>query len=223
MFIVENASLTRASGAEVAEYLNELVRKCFDSDAYCVTYPTVESPWHIDSADSSLNMLSSGIQNDLANLDFTATSEDVAASAAWNLSSLDEVGSLAQWNTAPIMPTSSYASLDCVDMLNGWNYTAPIAWNFDSTSKSPAGSVEKKRKRRVEDVSDEMDRRVSPKTSMSATSSSLSPEAAPSSSAVESPVVEPTSKKTTEKRFACPYYKNNPLKFRQVRRCMSGT
>lgn len=226
MFIVENASLTRASGAEVADYLNDLVRKCFDSDAYCVTYPLVESPWLIDSTDStdsSLAVNSAGTQNDFTSLDFTAATEDVAASPTWNFSSLNDIGALAQWNTAPIVPTSSFTNLDCTDLLSGWNYTAPVAWNLNSTSKSPAESVEKKRKRQIEDVSDELDRRrVSPKTSTSAASSSLSPETARSSSTVESPANEHGVKKTTEKRFACPYYKNNPLKFRQVSLCTSN-
>ncbi|KAJ4396583.1 hypothetical protein N0V93_000804 [Gnomoniopsis smithogilvyi] len=215
MFIVENASITRASGAEVADYLNELVRKCFDSDAYCIAYPTVESPWHIDSTGSSLTMAPSAVQNDFTNLDFTATTEDVAASAAWHLSTLNDLGALAQWNTSPIVPTTSFPSLDCTEMLSGWNYTAPVAWDFNNTANSPAGSVEKKRKRQIEDVSDELDRRVSPKTSTSIVSSSLSPETARSSSAVESPATEPNAKQLPDKRFACPYYKNNPLKFRQ--------
>lgn len=220
MFIVENASLTRASGAEVAEYLNDLVRKCFDSDAYCVAYPTVESPWHIDSTDStgsSLTLDSSAIQNDFANLDFATTTENVAASAAWPFPNLNDMGTLAQWNTAPIQPTSSFASMDCADMLSGWNYTAPVAWDFNNTGDSPASSIEKKRKRQIEDVSDELDRRVSPKTSTSVSSSGLSPETVRSSSTVESPATESSAKKVTEKRFACPFYKNNPLKFRQVR------
>ncbi|KAJ4410962.1 hypothetical protein N0V82_009113 [Gnomoniopsis sp. IMI 355080] len=215
MFIVENASITRASGAEVADFLNELVRKCFDSDAYCIAYPTVESSWHIDSADSGLNVASSAILNDFSSLDFTATTEDVAASAAWHFSTLNDIGALAQWNTAPIVPTSSFTSMDCTDILSGWNYTAPVAWDFHNTSNSPAGRVEKKRKRQIEDVSDESDRRVSPKTSTSVASSSLSPETTRSSSAVESPATEPSVKQVIEKRFACPYYKNNPLKFRQ--------
>lgn len=217
MFIVENASITRASGAEVADYLNDLVRKCFESDSYCITCPTVESPWHIDSTDSSLTFVSPSIQNDFASLDFTATTEDVTASAAWNYSALNDIGALAQWNTAPIVPTSSFTSMDGTDMLSSWNYTAPVAWDFNNSNNSPAGNVEKKRKRQIEDVTDELDRRVSPKTSTSITSSSLSPETGRSSSAVESPATEPAIKQVTDKRFACPYYKNNPLKFRQVR------
>lgn len=219
MFIVENASLTRASGAEVAEYLNDLVRKCFDSDAYCVAYPTVESPWHIDSTDSdgsSLTLDSSAIQNEFATLDFAATTENVAASAAWQFPSLNDMGTLAQWNTAPILSTSSFASMDCTDMLSAWNYTAPVAWDFNNPGDSPASSIEKKRKRRIEDVSDELDRRVSPKTSTSVSSSGLSPETVRSSSTIESPATESGAKKVTEKRFACPFYKNNPHKFRQV-------
>lgn len=222
MFIVENASLSRASGAEVADYLNGLVRKCFESDAYCVTYATVEAPWHTASDDDSspTTMHSCGMQNDFTNFDFIATTEDAANSAGWHFSSLDDIGSLAQWNTAPIVPTSSYASLDCTDMLSGWNYTAPVALDFNSTSNYPVDNVEKKRKRPIESASGELDRRVSPKTSASTACSSLSPETAGSSSTVESPVIDASAKKALEKRFACPYYKNNPLKFRQVSRCM---
>lgn len=217
MFIVENASITRASGAEVADFLNELVRKCFDSDAYCIAYDTVESPWHIDSTDSSLTVASSATQTGFGSLDLTATTEDVAASAAWPLSNITDIGALAQWNTAPIVPTSSFASMDCTDILSNWNYTAPVAWGFHNTSGSPAGIVEKKRKRQIEEVSDELDRRVSPKTSTTVASSCLSPGTARSSSAVESPATELSVKQVTEKRFACPYYKNNPFKFRSVR------
>lgn len=219
MFIVENASVTRASGAEVASHLNELVRKCFENDDYCVARPAAEWSWPADSTDGSLALLPSATPQDLASLDFVAVTEDVIASA-WDFPSLKDLDEMAQWNTAPTMPGPSYASLDCADILGDWSFTAPVAWNLPNTSEIPASSVEKKRKRPIEDVSNDFDRRVSPKTSSStAGSSSLSPETSRSSSAIDSPVVEGSAKKTTDKKFACPYYKNNPLKFRHKRTC----
>lgn len=217
MFIVENASVTRASGAETANFLNELVRKCFENDDYCVARPATK--WvNVESPKSSLALPTSATPSDFANLDFTATTEDVGASL-WHFPSLDDMGDLAQWNTAPIMPTSSYASLDCTDMLGSWNFTAPVAWNLNA-SDNPTTSDDKKRKRQIEDIPEELDRRVSPKTATSTTgSSSLSPETTRTSSAVDSPVVEASAKKAAEKKFACPYYKNNPLKFRHKRTC----
>lgn len=219
MFIVEDASLARASGAEVADHLNHLTKKCFDSDAYCLPSPAASSTWDIESLDSinsSLTALSSSTPDDF-DLDFTATTEEVGAPAAWHFSSLDDVGALAQWNTAPIgqSATSTYASQNCADILGNWNYTAPVAWDY-SNNPSPTGSgINRKRKL---DVEEDLDRRVSPKTSTTG-AGSLSPETKSSSSAtVESPVVEAGGKEA-EKRFACPYYKNNPAKFRQKRTC----
>lgn len=219
MFIIENASLTRASGAEVASHLNELVRKCFDNEGYCVAQVAPRSSWQVDSIDDSVALIPSATPNDFASLEFTANTEDFAASA-WQFPSLGDMDPMAQWNTAPITPSSSYPDLDYTDMLGNWNFTAPVGCNTDSNSSSPAAIVERKRKRQIEDVSAELDRRVSPKTlSNLSGSSSLSPETARSSSAAESPIVEVSVKQATDKKFACPYYKNNPLKFRHKRTC----
>lgn len=218
MFIVEDASLTRASGAEVADHLDSLTRRCFDSDAYCLPSPASSSSvWDDESTDSTSTSLTA-LSDDFG-LDFTATTEDVGGPSAWHFSSLDDVSALAQWNTAPIMPAgapASYASLNCTDMLGSWNYTAPVAWSYSNsnTTESPSGS----RKRKLE-LSLEEDlgaRRVSPK------SSNPSPQTTSTSPTVdESPVAaaEAGGRKTAEKRFACPYYKNNPGKFRQKRTC----
>lgn len=227
MFIVENANLVRASGEEVADHLNELTRKCFDDDAYCLPHSKIPSPWDIQSisTDSSITALSSTTPIDFG-FDFTnATTEDAGSTAAWHYPSLD-INPLGQWNTAPIMPAGgpSFPSLNCADMLGTWNYTAPVMWDSGSSTHyaSQNNGLEKKRKRTIEDVTDhELERRVSPKTSTTSpnTTSNVSPEATSSSSiAAESPVVETSSRKV-EKRFACPYYKNNPGKFRHKRTC----
>lgn len=228
MFIVENASVTRASGAEVASYLNELVRKCFENDDYCVARPATEGLWTADSTDGSLALLPSATPKNFDILDFTAVTEDVTASAltssAWDFPTLDDLNELAQWNTAPTLP-GSHAGLDCTGTLGNWNFTAPVAWNLNNTSELPAASVEKKRKRTIDDVSDDIERRVSPKTTISSMTgnSSLSPETSTrrSSSVVDPPVVDGIAKKSVmaDKKFACPYYKNNPLKFRHKRTC----
>ncbi|KAJ1299714.1 hypothetical protein OPQ81_005040 [Rhizoctonia solani] len=226
MFIVENAFLTRASGAEVAEHLHQLTRKCLESDAYCLPSPVVSTPWDVfavspTSSSSDLAVLSgSGSLDDFAESAFsnTVVTEDVAATtaataampSAWHFSTMNDVSPLAQWNTAPIMPVGG-----------------PLVWNNNtnnnhSASPMTGGAMERKRKRVVEDVTDEHDRRVSPKTTTTSPSEP-SPQTTPSgsSSTVESPTVEAggNNSKPSEKRFACPYYKNNPGKFRQKRTC----
>lgn len=227
MFIVENASLTRASGAEVADYLNDLVRLCFDSDAYCLPSPAASSAWEVEStASTSTGLTALSPENfglDFATASASASTEDIGAGAAapWHFSSLDDdVNALAQWNTAPILPApsaaSAYPSLSCADLLGSWNYTAPVSWNNSNGNGAGSSSV---RKRKL-DASDEdlAVRRVSPK------SSNPSPQTTTTSTSRtvdESPVTvtEATGPKAAEKRFACPYYKNNPGKFRQKRTC----
>lgn len=239
MFVVENANLVRASGEEVADHMNELTRKCFDDDAYCLTESkAASSPFDaqsIDTESSITTALSSTTPLDFG-FDFAgATTEDAGSSttAAWNFPSLD-VSALGQWNTAPIMPVAAgtpttFTSLNCADILGSWNYTAPVMWdqnssssaNYISQQQQQSNCVETTRKRRIEDVTDDdqLERRVSPKTSTTSPTSNVSPEEATSSaSTAESPVVE-TSGRKVDKRFACPYYKNNPGKFRHKRTC----
>lgn len=240
MFVVENANLVRASGEEVADHMNELTRKCFDDDAYCLSESkAASSPFDaqsIDTESSITTALSSTTPLDFG-FDFaSATTEDAGSSttAAWNFPSLD-VSALGQWNTAPIMPVAAgtpttFTSLNCADILGSWNYTAPVMWDQNSSSSAnyisqqqqqQSNCVETTRKRRIEDVTDDdqLERRVSPKTSTTSPTSNVSPEEATSSaSTAESPVVE-TSGRKVDKRFACPYYKNNPGKFRHKRTC----
>lgn len=225
MFVVENANLVRASGEEVADHLNELTRKCFDDDAYCLPYSKVLLPWEIQglAMGSSISALPSTTPVDFG-FDFAnATTEDVSSTAAWHLPSLD-VGALGQWNTAPIMPTggSTFASMNSADLLGAWNYTTPVMWDNSRSSNaymSQSNDFEKKRKRKIEEVTDdEPERRVSPKTSTTSPTSNVSPEATSSSCATQSPAVEINDRKV-DKRFACPYYKNNPGKFRHKRTC----
>lgn len=214
MFIVEDACLTRASGAEVADHLENLTRRCFDSDTYCLPSPdSTSSVWDDESIESiSTNVTT--LSNDFA-LDFTANTENVGAPNGWHLSSLD-AGALAQWNTAPILAadaSGSYLSMNAPDMLSSWNYTAPVAWSYNNPH-GPSSS----RKRKLEPLADEAQiaRRVSPK------SDNTSPQSASTTPMTnESPVAVTGSgeKSTPEKRFACPYYKNNPGKFRQKRTC----
>lgn len=221
MFIVENISLVRASGEEVAEHMNELTRKCFDDDIYCLPCSKATPSWDVQSisTDSCITALSSTTPDDF-NLDFgNAITEDVSSSPAWHFSSVDNDIPLGQWNTAPIMPAGSptFLSMNCADMLGSWNYTAPVVWDHNNGTNQSIGS-EKKRKREIEDVTDALERRVSPKTSSVSPTSNVSPETTSGSSTAQSPVVE-THKQKAERRFACPYYKNNPGKFRQKRTC----
>ncbi|KUI56668.1 putative serine/threonine-protein kinase tsuA [Cytospora mali] len=211
MFIIENASRTRASGEEVAEHMNKLSEKCRGDDIYCLPIPTAKAPWDVESVDSSITVVSSTTPEDF-NFDFSAATEDVAGApnAAWDFPSMD-LSPLGQWNTAPIIPgaLSFHNSLSCADMLGTWNYTAPVAWNVDD-SMSPSSIDSRNRKRKLEGSKD-IERRVSPKTS-------TSPQASTSSTIDES-AADIIGKKPAEKRFACPYYKNNPGKFRQKRTC----
>lgn len=209
MFIIEDAIINRASGDEVAEHMNSLNEKCRQDDSYCAPSPLATSPWEVESTDSSITTLSSTTPDDFT-LDFTTT-EDVtgASNTAWNFSM--DLNPL-QWNTAPVLPANglaTYNSLNCADVLGTWNYTAPAMWNNESLGQASV-SVENKRKRKVNDDVEGLERRVSPKTS-------TSPQESGSSTAEESPAV--SSSKTGEKRFACPYYKSNPGKFRQKRTC----
>lgn len=228
MFIIEDAIVNRASGDEVAEHMNSLNEKCRQDDSYCAPSPLATSPWEVESNDSSITTLSSTTPDDFT-LDFTTT-EDVtgASNTAWNFSM--DLNPL-QWNTAPVLPANglaSYNSLNCADVLGTWNYTAPVMWNNESLGQASV-SVEKKRKRKVNDDVEGFERRVSPKTS-------TSPQESGSSTAEESPAV--SSSKAGEKRFACPYCrssrpishciprliqdktdKSNPGKFRQKRTC----
>lgn len=205
--------------------MNELTRKCFDDDAYCLPHSKVPSPWDSQSiaTDRSITALSSTTPIDFS-FDFTnAITEDASSTAAWHFPSLDVSTLGQQWNTAPIMPGGgpTFASLNCADILGTWNYTAPAMWDDTSASyiTQQSNGVENKRKRRIEEVTDdELERRVSPKTSSTSPTSNVSPEATSSSSTAESPVVE-TSIRKVDKRFACPYYKNNPGKFRHKRTC----
>lgn len=228
MFVVENANLVRASGEEVADHMNVLTHKCFDDDAYCLPHSKVSAPWDAQSmaTDSSITALSSTTPMDFG-FDFAnAITEDASSTtAAWHFPSLDVSP---QWNTAPIMAAGggpTFASLNCADILRTWNYTAPVLWDSNtgagghSHQQQSHSGVENKRKRRIEEVTDdELERRVSPKTSTTSPTSNVSPEATSSSSAAESPVVE-TGIRKVDKRFACPYYKNNPGKFRHKRTC----
>lgn len=223
MFIVENANLVRASGEEVANHLNELTRRCFDDDAYCLPHSKASLTWDLPSIDTN-NNISALSSTTPINFDFdltNTTTEDANSTAAWHFPSLD-IGTLGQWNTAPIMPAGgpTFASLNCADMLGTWNYTAPAVWDNNSTNYiSQNNGVENNRKRRIEEVTDdELERRVSPRTSTTSPTSNVSPEATSNCSTAESPMVE-TSGRKVEKRFACPYYKNNPGKFRHKRTC----
>ncbi|KAK7709373.1 hypothetical protein SLS64_006286 [Diaporthe eres] len=192
MFIIEDAIINRASGDEVAEHMNSLNEKCRQDDSYCAPSPLATSPWEVESTDSSITTLSSTTPDDFT-LDFTTT-EDVtgASNTAWNFSM--DLNPL-QWNTAPVLPANglaTYNSLNCADVLGTWNYTAPVMWNNESLGQASV-SVEKKRKRKVNDDVEGLERRVSPKTS-------TSPQESGSSTAEESPAV--SSSKTGEKRFA---------------------
>lgn len=217
--------------------MNKLTRKCFDDDAYCLPPSKVllPSPWDMQSIrpDNSITTaLSSTTPIDFG-FDFTnATTEDASSTAAWHFPSLDVSTMGQQWNTAPIVSAGgpTFSSLSPAELLGTWNYTAPAMWdNIDTGSTSHYVSqnnngVENKRKRRIEEVTDdEMERRVSPKTSTTSPVSNVSPEAMTSLSsttAVESPVMEASSHgRKADKRFACPYYKNNPGKFRHKRTC----
>lgn len=226
MFIIENANRTRASGEEVAEYMNKLSENCRGNDVYCLPIPTIKSPWDVESIDSTLTTVSSTTPDDFS-FDFSAETEDVAgpSNAAWDFPSMD-LSTLGQWNTAPIMPgaLSFHNSLNCADMLGTWNYTAPVAWNAED-SMSPSSIDARKRKRKLDEPGD-AERRVSPKTSTSpqASSSSTNTSTSGAVAAANELPAEVTSRErpadvTVEKRFACPYYKNNPGKFRQKRTC----
>ncbi|PSR97611.1 hypothetical protein BD289DRAFT_425290 [Coniella lustricola] len=222
MFIVENEFVTRASGAEVADYLNKLTRKCLDSDVYCLPETAIKTAANIANNafinDNDLDILSTtqldGFANsgiDLGACDFTASGD------GWDFPTLSDIAALGQWNTAPIHQVSGFhASLNCADLLNSWNYTAPVAWNQSSMDVGPNTSIDRKRKRSVEDVTDEPLKRVSHKTS-SASPKEQSPQTSDAST-MESPILD-SNGANTEKRFACPYYKNNPGKFRQKRTC----
>ncbi|KAI7788268.1 protein kinase [Diaporthe eres] len=182
MFIIEDAIINRASGDEVAEHMNSLNEKCRQDDLYCAPSPLATSPWEVESTDSSITTLSSTTPDDFT-LDFTTT-EDVtgASNTAWNFSM--DLNPL-QWNTAPVLPANgltAYNSLNCADVLGTWNYTAPVVWNNESLGQASV-SVEKKRKRKVNDDVEGLERRVSPKTS-------TSPQESGSSTAEESPAEE---------------------------------
>ncbi|KAI3393401.1 hypothetical protein diail_4296 [Diaporthe ilicicola] len=209
MFIIEDAVVSRASGDEVAEHMNTLNEKCRQDDSYCAPSPSASSPWDAESTGSGVTTLSSASPDDFS-LDF-ATTQDVAgpSNTTWNFSM--DLNPL-QWNTAPILPGNGLAfnnSLNCADVLGTWNYTAPVMWNNEGMDQVSA-SIEKKRKRKMNDDSEGLGRRVSPKTS-------TSPQGSGSSTVEESPAA--STPKTGEKRFACPYYKSNPGKFRQKRTC----
>lgn len=221
MFIVEDASLTRASGAEVADHLDNLTRRCFDSDDYCLPSPATSSSsiWDEESTYSTSTSLTA-LSDDFG-LDFaTAATEDVGGPSTWHFSSLDDVGALAQWNTAPILPSgsssASYAGLNYTDMLGGWNYTAPVAWSY-SNAESPSSRRKRKLDLSVEDLA--TTRRVSPRSSNPSPQTMSTSPTVDESPAAAAAAAESGEKKTTEKRFACPYYKNNPGKFRQKRTC----
>lgn len=211
MFIIENANRTRASGEEVAEYMNRLSEQCHDNDVYCLPIPSAKSPWDVESTDSSTTVVSSTAPDDF-NFDFATATEDVtaASNATWDFPSID-LTPLNQWNTAPVMPGSPsfHNSLSCADMLGTWNYTAPVVWSGDD-NLTQSSNESKKRKRKQDEINDNA-RRVSPKTS-------ISPQATSVSATEESPA-DASGKNPGEKRFACPYYKNNPGKFRQKRTC----
>lgn len=247
MFIVENALLTRASGEEVADHLNQLTRKCFDSDAYCLPGPAnIASPWDVAST-TATNSSDSSISPDALNFDFTTTPIVPEDPTAWHFSALDDITQ--SWNTAPIMP-SSYSSLSCADLLgpSSWNFTAPAVTWKPKHSSSAAGLG--KRKRQIEDVTETLDdndrqspRKVSPTGATMIIAASCSPTTTASgseqltspqtvdgcggsSATSESPAASFSAEaavvgdsKKLEKRFACPYFKNNPGKFRHKRTC----
>lgn len=238
MFVVENANLVRASGEEVADHMNELTRKCFDDDAYCLSNSkTAASSFDVQSIGTESSITTALSSTNPLDFDFdfanTTTEDASSTTAAWHFPSLD-VSPMGQWNTAPIIPTAggpTFTSLNCADILGTWNYTAPVMWDNENGNSSSANYVSHQhqqtngigmtRKRRIEDVTDgeQLDRRVSPKTSTTSPTSNVSPEEAMSiCSTAESPVVE-TSGRKVDKRFACPYYKNNPGKFRHKRTC----
>lgn len=197
MFIIEDAIVNRASGDEVAEHMNTLNEKCRQDESYCAPSPSATSPWEIESTDSSITTLSSASPDDFS-LDFVTTQDVAGASnTTWNFSM--DLSPL-QWNTAPVMPANGLAfnnSLNCADVLGTWNYTAPVMWNNEGVDQVSA-SVEKKRKRKLDDGLESLERRVSSKTS-------TSPQGSGSSTVEESPAASIT--KTGEKRFACPYCK----------------
>ncbi|KAK2615842.1 hypothetical protein N8I77_002568 [Diaporthe amygdali] len=205
MFVIENAYLNRASGDEVAEHINSLSEKCRQDDSYCAPSPLASSVWDVESTDSSITTLSSTTPDDFS-LGFTNT-EDItggASNTTWNFSM--DMNPL-QWNTAPVLPASglTYNSLNCADVLGTWNYTAPVMWNNNGMGQVSA-SVEKTRKRKLNDNLEGLERRVSPKTS-------TSPQDSGSSTVDESPAASST--KTGEKRFACPYfYEDEPAETR---------
>lgn len=213
MFIIENANRTRASGEEVAEHMNKLSQQCHGNDVYCLPIPSAKSPWDIESTDGSVSTAVSSTTPDDFNFDFAAATEDVAAAsnAAWDFPSMD-LTPLSQWNTAPILPggSSFHNSLSCADMLGSWNYTAPVVWNGDDTLTSQSSVDSRKRKRKQGEVED-ITRRVSPKTSVSPQEGNLS--------ATEESPTDAGGRNPAEKRFACPYYKSNPGKFRHKRTC----
>lgn len=213
MFIIENANRTRASGEEVAEHMNRLSEKCQGDDDYCLPIPSAKSPWDVESidVDNSITVVSSTTPDDL-NFDFSAATEGVAGASneAWNFPSMD-LDPVSQWNTAPIMPggLSFHNSLSCADMLGTWNYTAPVVWTGDDSLTQ--SSIDSRKRKRIQEENRDLARRVSPKTS-------ISPQASSFATTEESPA-DASSRNPTEKRFACPYYKNNPGKFRQKRTC----
>lgn len=170
-------------------------------------------------SNNDLGMLSNIHLNGFATPGFALGDGDLTTSGpGWEFPSLNGVAALGQWNTAPIHESTGFhSSLNCADLLNSWNYTAPVAWNQASMNLSgPNNSTDRKRKRVVEDVTDEPVKRISHKSS-STSPSEQSPQTSESST-IESPVVDANGAKS-EKRFACPYYKNNPGKFRQKRTC----
>ncbi|KAK7746438.1 hypothetical protein SLS53_002397 [Cytospora paraplurivora] len=214
MFIIENASRTRASGEEVAEYMNKLSEKCRGSDSYCLPISAIKSSWDVESTGNNIITVSSTTPEDF-NFDFGAATEDLPASSdvTWNFPSMG-MNPMSQWNTTSILPDdlAFHNSLSCADMLGTWNYTAPVVWNANEDVSTC--SVDSGNRKRKLDESGNIERRVSPKTS-------TSPQASSGSSIVEESPADTIigNKKPTEKRFACPYYKNNPAKFRQKRTC----
>lgn len=214
MFIIENASRTRASGEEVAEYMNKLSEKCRGSDLYCLPISAIKSSWDAERTGNDVATVSSTAADDFS-FDFGATTEDISglSNAALNFPSVD-LSTLNQWNTTSILPDdlAFHNSLSCADMLGTCNYTAPVVWNVDE-EVSPSSVDSGNRKRKL-DESGSIERRVSSKTS-------TSPQASSGSSTIEESPADTSNgrKKQAEKRFACPYYKNNPAKFRQKRTC----
>lgn len=214
MFIVETESINRASCEEVSMTLDQLTKKCFSDDRYCVPSPSPSSgsPSDAESIESTSMSSLSATTDTTDFLDFGTIDVPVNFSFETPESFDFDIG---KWNTAPTnLGDSSTLSLwDDFGVSQPFaspNHTMPAMMCDNSSARhKPA---ERKRKRSVAGDIDEPSpvRRVSPETASPAISSS----ATRSSHHTPDPPAQ-----AKDKRFACPYYKNNPTKFRHKRTC----